>query len=296
MIHFAQKGVNAMEWLARLNEAMEYIEQNLSNEIRYEEAARIACCSTFHFQRMFSYIAGIPLSEYIRRRRMTAAAFDLQNGNIKIIDIALRYGYGSPTAFNRAFQGIHGIAPSMAKNNGVVLKAYPRISFTLSIKGDAQMNYRIEKKESFRIVGVKEHYAMNVEESFEKVPLFWKETTQSGKVMEVISLMNREPFGLLGVSTCMNGEDFDYYIAVVTDKKIPNGMAEFEIPAATWAIFTCIGPMPIAIQSLQTRIVSEWLPTSGYEYDNAPDIEVYFEGDQQSPDYKCEVWLPVKKS
>ncbi|PKL12744.1 MAG: AraC family transcriptional regulator, partial [Spirochaetae bacterium HGW-Spirochaetae-8] len=104
-----------MEWIARLNEAVSYMENNLDKEISYERAARIACCSTFHFIRMFTFIAGIPLSEYVRRRRLTLAAFDIQRGDGKIVDIALRYGYESPTAFNRAFHVVHGMSPSEAR-------------------------------------------------------------------------------------------------------------------------------------------------------------------------------------
>ncbi len=284
-----------MEWLERLNQSINYIEDNLSETISYEHAAQIACCSTFHFQRMFSYIAGIPLSEYIRRRRMTAAALDLQNNNMKVIDVALKYGYESPTSFNRAFHSVHGVSPSAARTEGVSLKAFPRISFTISIRGDIAMNYKIEKKDAFRIVGVKEYLAMDIEECFAKVPLFWQKTIQTGMISKVSELMNQPPFGLIGASTCMNGKDFDYYIAVATDKPAPEGTAEYEVPACTWAIFECIGPMPNAIQELQKRIVTEWLPTSGYEYADAPDIELYTEGDVTSPTYKSEVWLPVAK-
>lgn len=120
-----------MEWLNHLNEALEYIESNLEGEIEIDQMARLAHCSGFHFQRMFSYVMDIPLAEYIRRRRMTRAAHDLQNTTDKILDIALRYGYDSPTSFNRAFQSIHGIAPSAARTNDVVLKTYPPISFKL---------------------------------------------------------------------------------------------------------------------------------------------------------------------
>ena len=284
-----------MEWVNRLNEAVAYIEENLAQEISYDKAAKIACCSTFHFQRMFSYIADVPLSEYIRRRRLTLAAFELLTSDAKIIDIALKYGYDSPTSFNRAFRHVHGVSPTEARTMGVPLKAYPKITFKISIKGDAEMNYKITTKEAFKIVGVKEHYNMKVEECFVKVPLFWGKTVQSGVVPSILSLMNREPYGLLGVSTCMNGEELDYYIAVATDKEAPQGMEQYTVPACIWAIFECIGPMPTAIQELQKRIVSEWLPTSGYEYANAPDIEVYFEGDQQAADYRCEVWLPITK-
>lgn len=284
-----------MEWLQRLNESIRYIEENLAGEIDYGLAAKTACCSTFHYQRMFSYIAGIPLSEYVRRRRMTAAAFDLQSGGIKVIDAALKYGYESPTAFNRAFQSVHGVTPSMAREEGVQLKAFPRISFTISIKGEAEMNYRIEKRDAFKIVGVKEHFDMSLEESFRNVPLFWQKTVQSGAVPQILAEMDREPYGLLGVSTCMNGRDFDYYIAVASSRPAKEGMAEYEVPACTWAIFDCVGPMPQALQDLQKRIVTEWLPASGYEYADAPDIEVYPEGDQLSAEYRCQAWLPVTR-
>ncbi|MCG8481841.1 MAG: AraC family transcriptional regulator [Clostridia bacterium] len=284
-----------MEYLERLNQAINYIEENLSLTVSYEHAAQIACCSTFHFQRMFSYIAGVPLSEYIRRRRMTLAAFDLQTENMKVTDVALKYGYESPTSFNRAFQNIHGVSPSAARAEGISLKVFPRISFTISIKGDTEMNYKIMKKDAFKIIGVKERMNMNIEESFAKVPLFWQKTNQEGIIPRLIELMNQPPFGVLGVSTCMNGKDFDYYIAVSTDKPAPKGTVEYTIPACTWAVFECVGPMPHAIQELQKRIITEWLPTSGYEYADAPDIEVYTDGDQQSPKYKSEVWLPVVK-
>ena len=284
-----------MEWLERLNQAVDHIEQNLAGNIELERLARIACCSPFHFQRMFSYIAGMPLSEYIRRRRMSAAAFALQQGG-KVIDIALTYGYDSPTAFSRAFRGVHGISPSGARRRGAPLKAWPRISFRITIKGDTEMNYRIEERDAFRIVGAKAHFDMALEESFAQVPQFWAQTMQSGMAQAICALPVREPYGLLGVSACMDGRDFDYYIAMATDAPAPEGMAEYTVPACTWAMFECVGPMPQAMQQLQTRIVSEWLPSSGYEYADAPDIEVYPEGNTQSADYRCEVWLPVRKA
>ena len=284
-----------MDWLERLNESINYIEDNLGSEFRLERAAQIACCSAFHYQRMFSYIAGIPLGEYIRRRKMTEAAFDLHSGEFKVIDAALKYGYDSPTAFNRAFQSVHGISPAGARAEGVALKAYPRISFKISIRGDAEMNYRIETKEAFRIVGAKRRYPMNSEENFAEIPKFWGEMNQAGLFPKLCEVMSPELNGVLGVCTCMEGKDFDYYISVASDKPLPDGMAEYEVPAATWAIFECVGAMPKAIQELQTRVVSEWLPVSGYEYADAPDIEVYPEGDQSFPGYRCEAWLPVTK-
>ena len=282
-----------MEWLDRMNDALTYLEANLDGEIDLERAAQLAACSQFHFQRMFTYIAGVPLSEYLRRRRMTLAALELTGGDAKVIDLALRYGYGSPTAFNRAFQSVHGVPPSRARDSGVRLTAYPRISFTLTVKGETSMNYRIQTLEAFRIVGLKVTLPMDMEQSFAQVPRFWQQSAP--RIPELMPLMNQTPKGLLGVSACMSGETFDYFIAVASNTPVPQGMAEYTVPACTWAMFDCVGPMPDALQTLQKRIVTEWLPTSGYEYANAPDIEVYFEGDQFSPDYRCEAWLPIVK-
>ncbi len=284
-----------MDWLDHLNKAVEYIDEHLESEIDNEQLARIACCSVFHFSRMFSYVAGIPLSQYVRNRKMTAASFDLQTTDIKIIDLSLKYGYESPTAFNRAFKRVHGIAPSTARKKGVKLTAFPPISFTMQIKGEEKMNYKIETKEAFRIVGVSKHYEMNIEENFKEVPKFWQKTMITGKIPKILKLNDTEPKGLLGVSTCMNGKDFDYYIAAASSLETPKKFDEYTIPSCTWGIFECVGALPNSIQELQKRIVTEWLPTSGYEYADAPDIEVYFEGNQKSEDYVCEVWIPLSK-
>ena len=144
-----------MEWLRKISAAIDYIETNLDKDLSYEEAARIACCSPYYFQRIFSYISGITLSEYVRRRKMTQAAFELQRTESKVIDIALKYGYSSPTSFNRAFQNVHGITPMLAKNMGCTLSAYPPIKFSIKVTGGEEMSYHIEKKENIRNVGIK---------------------------------------------------------------------------------------------------------------------------------------------
>jgi AraC family transcriptional regulator len=125
------------------------------------------------------------------------------------------------------------------------------------------------------VVGAKKHFELDVEENFKQVPQFWGEVFQNGMFFEICKLSNREPLGVLGVSTCMNGKDLDYYIASATDKPVPENMHEYLVPETTWAIFEAIGQMPDAIQDLQRRIITEWLPISGYEYADAPDIEVY---------------------
>lgn len=281
-----------MEWIERLNEAIGYIEENLAGEIDYEQLGRIACCSSYHFQRMFSYMAGMPLSEYIRRRRMSLAAVDLQGGDAKISDVAAKYGYSSPTAFNRAFQSIHGIAPSTVRAEGVSVKSFPPITFRIIVKGVGEMNYRIETKEAFRITGVSVPLEKEIEKNFAVIPSKWQEISVNGTLQRLIQMMDREPMGVLGVSTCNGEEAWRYYIAVSSSKE-GEGLEEYIVPAATWAIFPGEGTNE-SIQELERRIVTEWLPTSGYEYADAPDIEVYISPDPQNAKY--EVWIPVVKA
>lgn len=284
-----------MEWLDKLNKSIEYIEDNLDGEINYEEAAKLACCSCYHYQRMFSYIAGVTLSEYIRNRRMTKAAIDLQNGE-KVMDVSLKYGYESPTSFNRAFKKVHEVSPSMAQKKGTFLKSYSPISFKLTIKGVEEIEYRIEKKEAFRVVGVQRELTNDFEENSIKVPQLWKESLENGKLSEIMALMdenNAGAPGVLGLNAC-NGEekDWKYYIAVSTDKPISKGMYEYTVPASTWAIFKGQGNMPQAIQDVEKRVLTEWLPTSGYEFDQCINIEVYL--DDKKEDSNFEVWLSIK--
>lgn len=280
-----------MEWIERLNQAIEYIEEHLTDEIDYEELGKIACCSSYHFQRMFGYMAGLPLSEYIRRRKMSLAVVDLLAGKEKVIDIALKYGYNSPTSFNRAFQTVHGIAPSLVRGEGVSVKSFPPLQFKITIKGVNEMDYRIEKKEAIRIVGVSVPLEKEIEKNFESVPKAWQNAVMNGTIPKLVDMMDTTIQGMLGVSACYDLEQWKYFIAVSTTMDTGD-MEEYIIPAATWAIFPGAGSN-LSIQELEQRIVMEWLPTSGYEYANGPDVELYLNTDPQNAIY--EVWIPVIK-
>lgn len=284
-----------MKWLKQLRKVIDYIENNLDGIISYDEIAKIACCSTYYFQKIFSYITGISLSEYIRRRRMTAAAFELQTSNKKVMDISLKYGYESPTAFNRAFQSIHGVSPTAARTKGTLLTAYPPISFSISVTGGANMNYRIKEKEIIRIVGVRTTLQEDMDENQKIVPVFWDKMLKSTLFSDICGLANREPNGVLGVTAYTNPENIYYYIAAPTDKPVPNGMIEFKIPAATWVIFECNGRFKESVQTIFRRFLTEWLPVSGYEYAEFPDIEVYPLNNEGSKGGHVEVWIAIKK-
>lgn len=284
-----------MEWLNKLGNAIDYLENHLDKEISIDTAAQIACCSTYYFQRMFTYVAGVSLSEYIRRRKMSQAAFELQRTEKRVLDIALKYGYSSPTSFNRAFQSVHGITPVAAKNIGSTLNLYPPIRFSVIITGGSVMSYHVERKESIRIVGIRTPLVEDVEENLRTVPTFWEQTLQESCFPKICGLTNENPNGILGVSVYNNPQDIYYYIAVASNKPVPIGMVEYVIPEATWVIFENDGMFREDVQSIFRRFLTEFLPFSGYEYAELPDVEVYpiIQGKPQSG--HSEVWIAVKE-
>ncbi len=287
-----------MELLEKMNAALYYIESMLDDEIDNKQLSNIANCSFYHFQKLFSTLTSISLSEYIRTRRLDRAAFDLQNSDMHIFEIAIKYGYDSPTAFNRA----HNIAPSKLRTkSGVALKAFPPISFNLSIKGATIMNYKIIHINSFRLVGFK--LTVSTECAYQSIPLFWKENFNNGNFQRLIEVNEKglnnssKINGVLGLSETSDLENYDsfnYYIATASNKNVPNEMLEIIIPSCTYAVFECKGIIPNAMQDMIKRVYGEWLPVSGYEWANAPDIERYSDGNPLSESFLSEIWLPIK--
>nr|WP_251025747.1 AraC family transcriptional regulator [Bacillus sp. ISL-47] len=283
-----------------MNDAMKFIEDHLTENINFKEAASIAYCSEYHFKRMFSFLAGIPLSEYIRRRRLTLAAFDLRDPNRKVIDIAVKYGYSSPDAFTRAFQQLHGITPTEARNNGHSLKAYPPMTFQLSIQGGNEMNYRIVEKEAFRIIGIKKRVPIVFSGVNPEIAAMWQSLDEE-RINELKNLSNIEPSGIISASTNFSegrmeekGE-LDHYIGAATTKECPENLAMLEVPASTWAVFQAVGPFPETLQNVWGSIYSEWFPASNYEQREGPEILWNENKDTGSPTFKSEIWIPVLK-
>lgn len=280
-----------MDWIEAFNRAVNDIEENITQPIDYERLGKTACCSSYQFQRMFAYMAGIPLSEYVRRRKMSLAAVDLQSSNARVIDIAEKYGYQSPTAFNRAFQSVHGVAPSAVREGKTCVKSFPPISFKIAIKGAEALNYRIETRQAFRVVGVSAPLEEQLEANFLVVPQLWRDSVVDGTVEKLSKLNTGSPKGLLGISVCKDAGQWRYFIAVATSQDPPEFEA-YSVPSATWAIFPGTGTN-LSVQELERRIFTEWLPNSGYEYGDAPDLEVYIHPDPEDAVY--EIWVPVKE-
>jgi len=281
-----------------MNRAMDYIESNLAGEISYDRAAQIACCSTYHFQRMFSFITEVPLSEYIRRRRLTLAAFELQTSEIKVIDVALKYGYDSPEAFSRAFKNLHGIMPTSARNMGATLKAYSRMTFSISIKGDVEMNYRIEQKEAFEICGLSAEIKGKM-----TPPKFITQTHRSGKLDKLYEDLGLDKKSLIFVLfNFKNDGTFSYLIGHNMPKDgTPFGYETLSVPALTWVVFTSPedpGADPAVQCKRAWSRVSEWFTTAEYEHACGPELEKGFDLgdiDRGNINFIYEVWVPIKK-
>lgn len=289
-----------MDSLSNMNKAMEYIEEHLAEEIDYSEISKIAYCSEYHFKRMFSFLAGISLSEYIRRRRLTLAALDLKDNDLRIIDVAVKYGYNSADSFSRAFHSLHGILPSEARSENIQLKAYPRMTFQLSIKGGCEMKYRIVEKGPFKLVGFKKRVPIIFDGVNPEIAKMTKLLTpEIIKKLKVLS--NVEPTGIISASTNFSigrmeekGE-LDHYIGVATLSNETAGFDVLEIDASTWVVFESIGPFPETLQNVWGRIYSEWFPSSGYEAAPGPEILWNESSDTGNPKYRSEIWIPVKK-
>ncbi|HWQ29568.1 MAG TPA: GyrI-like domain-containing protein [Negativicutes bacterium] len=289
-----------MNMIEAMNKAMNHIEENLAGEVDIKEAARIALCSEYHFRRMFSSLSGITLSEYIRRRRLTIAAFELQNSNTRIIDIAVKYGYNSADSFSRAFQAMHGIKPSKARRNDRSLKAWPRMTFQRTIKGGNEVNYRIEEKPRFIIAGIKKRVPIVFEGVNPEIAEMWK-SLDGEMIMKLKSLSDMEPSGIISASADFSEGrmeekgSLDHYIGAATTKECPDEMAQLEVAASTWAVFEVVGPFPDALQNVWGRIYSEWFPASAYELAEGPEILWNEQKDTTAPDFRSEIWIPVAK-
>lgn len=277
-----------MEWMRRLNQSIEYIERHITEELDYGKIAGAAGCPSYYFQQMFLYLTGMTLREYIRRRRLSLAAVELEKNGGRVIDTAMKYGYESPTAFSRAFKSFHGIAPSALKKGSVPLQAYPPLQFYASVRGGQPLKFRVEEKGAFRILGISCPLDKELTRNFEVIPTVWDKALAEGTLERLEAFMDGPPQGLLGVSV-HHTEEWKYFIAVRSDKK-DGSFEEYHIPACRWAVFEGRGTNR-SLQELEKRVITEWLLTSGYAYAESPDIEVYSRADPQDMVY--EYWIPI---
>lgn len=291
-----------MDWITGIQRALDYVEAHMTEPIDYEEAAKRAYSSSFHFQRVFSIVCGFTLGDYIRMRRLSLAGSELASSDIRVIDAALKYGYDTPESFSRAFTRFHGVSPSLAKQGGAALKSFSPLSVKLSLDGGSTMNYRIETKDAFQLICKKKRIPGSAELSLEEIAPFWQACIEDGTIEALCGYIPEDnifPNCIVGASFGKDAKDAEYPYAIgahyngkpVTDE----GLTVEEIPAHTYVVFPCVGKMPDAIQNLYQRICSEFFPASEYQPCGGTDFEAYPSAEVDDPNYTCEIWIAVDK-
>jgi AraC family transcriptional regulator len=274
-----------MEWLNTFNSLIEYIEEHLDSEIDIDEIEKITACPYRIFQRMFSYIVGIPLTEYIRRRRLTEAAYELQTCDSKVIDIAIKFGYESADAFCVAFKKLHGITPAMARQQNIKVKSYPKLSFTMAIRGGEAMNYRLVEKEEIKVIGIFGSIQDDI----------WGKVKKDGSLYELEKIGG----GDISLGICFGYDENGintYMVAVEAEKEEADKYATYTIQASSWIVFESKGPIYPTLSDTWKRIYGEFMPSSNYEQNpDIPTIEKYFSNDTMAEGYYVEIWIPIIK-
>ncbi len=274
------------DWIEGFQASIDYIEQNLTKELDIGKIAKKAALSSFYYQRIFGAMCGMTVGEYIRERRMTLAAQELAGSDCKVIDIALKYGYDSPDSFTKAFQRFHGITPAQAREKGVNLRSLAPLHIKITLEGGTMLDYKIVEKAAFTVVGIKKSF--NSETSYKEIPKFWGEWASDMKGLK----------GMFGVCSDMDGTNFDYWIAdlYMPWEEYPQECSTYQIPGGLWALFKCVGPLPGSMQSVNTKIWSEWLPSlKEYELAGNYSLEFYLPPAKNPADTVSYIAIPIKK-
>jgi AraC family transcriptional regulator len=284
-----------LNWIERLQNALEFLEKNIEKDLSPVDISGKANTTPFHFQRMFSIITGVPLAEYIRKRRLTLAAQELVSKNSSIVDVALKYGYATQASFTRAFNHFHGFSPGMIREQNITIRSYLPVSFQISITGEVIMDYEIKETGPVRLIGEVRKFTNKDGLNLKEIPKFWQGFSSKGLDKKLIELAEGKRItGKTLIGVCMdfseNQEEFEYMIGIESaQKEFPEVFVERVIPSSTWAIFKSGGSSPESIQKLEKRIYSEWFPSTKYIHAGSPELELYYENDD------FEIWIPIKK-
>ncbi len=277
-----------MEWTAALNKAIRYMESHLSCPLTVEEVARECSLSASHFQRAFSLLTGITPGEYLRRRRLSLAGEEILSG-ASVVKTALRYGYETPESFSKAFYRFHGVTPQGARKNGAALRSFSPVSLRVVLEGGKELTYKIQRKPAFSILALTRKF--NWENNFSGIPAFWDEYLAAGLQEKVLG-----QFGVC-LPPLPKAAEWEYGIGCEQSLAVsrPEGFRLLSIPAHTWVVFPCSGPLPDTMQTLWKRIYSEWLPQTGYEFLPDCEVELYTRGTPSDLSYYSEIWIPIKE-
>lgn len=295
-----------MEWLSAIRAAIDYMETHLTDDIGAQDVAGQVFLSPFFLQRGFSLVTGYGIGEYLRNRRLYQAALDLRGTDEKVIDIALRYGYETPESFTKAFARFHGATPSQVRG-GAPITVFLPLTIKLSIQGGHQMEYKITPMFPFKVIGFQKEF--DNETAYAEIPKFWDEICEKYAANVYAGNAPANPYEQALMDNCIGeygvciddigGGKFRYLVAgKYTGGDVPEDMVVYEFPRSDWAVFDCIGPIPEALQTVNTRIFREWLPGNpDYELYGNASVEWYdcVNGEKSDPDYHSAIWVPVRK-
>lgn len=286
-----------MEWNEKLQTIIDYVECHLQREeepINQQEITRTAECSYGFFQKVFSYMTGISFSDYIRFRKMTLAGYDLKSTNIKVVDLSYRYGYDSPTSFTKAFQQFHGISPKEARHLNAKLNVFPK----MQISNKQQYIWRLEEKPAFRLVGKGLKVSCVDNLPYQAIPQFWSDCQKNGTYHQLIHMedpsLGPGLFGFFG-NMDPSTKQMDYFIMTRSNAPVSDDFIEMMIPANTWAVFDCKGPVPQSIQNGWKYLHEEWLINYPFSHAPCPELEWYSNGNQYDENYISQIWIPVRR-
>ena len=275
-------------WSEGISRAIDYMEEHLTEDLDIQTIAGEACVSGFYFQKIFCALCGFTVGEYIRNRRLTLAAQELSSGKARVLDVALKYGYDSPDSFPRAFTRFHGVSPSAAREKGSQLRSFAPLKIKLTLEGGTMLEYRITEKAQFTVMGLTRQF--NMDTSYQEIPRFWSEHMKSEQGAVVC--------GMYGICLGGNGKLFNYMIAdnYLPWNEVPPHCETRVIPAGTWAVVPCRGPLPQTLQDVNTQIWSEWLPAcKAYRLAGNYNIEMYGPRAEKPEDTYSEIWIPIEK-
>lgn len=284
-----------MEWTEAISEAINYIEEHITDEITMYEVADHVHVSPFYFHKGFGILCGYTVTEYIRNRRLALAGQELLMSDHSVMELAMKYGYESPDSFTKAFTRFHGHSPSNVRKDKAMIKDFAPLKLTISLKGGYTMDYRIVKKEAFSVLAVSKEFSY--QNAKEDIPLFWQEHCASENGKHVCGMYG------INIDPQMGNDRFTYLIADVYDPAVDlvEGLEVTQIPAFTWAVFPCKGPLVQTFQALNVRVFSEWLPAQAdYEFAAGYCVEMYddprkYQNGTADENYYAEMWIPIKK-
>ncbi|WP_102192365.1 AraC family transcriptional regulator [Microbacterium aurantiacum] len=285
--------------IGTLNALVDLVERSSGEEIDVAAFARDHATTEYHLRRMFSALAQMPLSEYVRRRRMTLAGADLATGAPDLLTIAVRYGYGSVEAFGRAFRAVHGTGPAEVRRHGGPLSTQPTLRFRLSVEGSTPMDVTIATRPEFILAG----HATQVPLIHEGVNPHIQEHIASIAPEEHVrlkALSDTDPAGILAVTAeiepdAPEGSLLTYLHGVALDANTtpPADLDVISLEAGTWAVFSSSGPFPETLQRLWAATATEWFPSNPWRLRPGPSIVRYLEF--TGTHATCELWLPVER-